>query len=79
VSTKQPPSRLDLEPACLEMAGGDLRNLTSKPAISGPDKESLDFDGNKQDFAEDQGPTHRGGAASPWPAPPMCEGAWLHL
>jgi hypothetical protein len=26
-----------------------------------------------------QGPTRRGGAASPWPAPPWCETAWVLL
>jgi hypothetical protein len=52
----QPPAGLDLEPARLETAGGVPRNLTSKPATSRPDKESWDFDGNKQDFGEEKNP-----------------------
>jgi hypothetical protein len=52
----QLPAGLDLEPARLEMAGGVSRNLTSKPATSRPDKESWDFDGNKQDFGEEENP-----------------------
>jgi hypothetical protein len=47
---------LDLEPACLETAGGVSCNLNSKTATSGPDKESRDFDGNKQDFGEEKNP-----------------------
>jgi hypothetical protein len=35
------------------MAGGVLRDLASKTATSRPDKESWDFDGNKQDFGEE--------------------------
>jgi hypothetical protein len=46
-TAEQPPAGLDLEPARLETAGGVPRDLASKPATSGPDKESWDFDGNK--------------------------------
>jgi hypothetical protein len=52
-TAKQLPAGLDLEPAHLEMAGGVPRDLASKPAASRPDKESWDFDGNKQDFGEE--------------------------
>jgi hypothetical protein len=53
---KQPPAGLDLEPARLEMAGGVPRNLTSKPVTSRPDRESWDFERNKQDFGEERNP-----------------------
>jgi hypothetical protein len=53
-TAKQPPDGLDLEPTRLETAGGVPRDLASKPATSRPDKESWDFDGNKQDFGEEK-------------------------
>jgi hypothetical protein len=53
---EQPPAASDLEPARLETAGGVLRDLTPKPATSGPDKESWDFDRNKHDFGEEKNP-----------------------
>jgi hypothetical protein len=46
----------NLEPARLETAGGVPRDLASKPATSRPNKESWDFDGNKQDFDEEKNP-----------------------
>jgi hypothetical protein len=55
-TAEQPPAGLDLEPARLETAGGVPRGLTSRPVTSGPDKESCDFDGNKQDFGEERNP-----------------------
>jgi hypothetical protein len=55
-TAEQLPAGLDLEPARLETAGGVPRDLTSKPATSGPDKESWDFDGNKLDFGEEKNP-----------------------
>jgi hypothetical protein len=55
-TTEQSPAGLDLEPARLKMAGRVSRNLTLKPTISGPDRESRDFDGNKQDFGEERNP-----------------------
>jgi hypothetical protein len=55
-TAKQPPAGLDLEPACPETAGGVPRDLASKPATSRPDKESWDFDENKQDFSEEKNP-----------------------
>jgi hypothetical protein len=55
-TAKQPPARLDLELACLETDGGVPCDLASKPATSRPDKESWDFDGNKQDFSEEKNP-----------------------
>jgi hypothetical protein len=51
-----PPAGLSLEPVRLEMAGGVPRDLASKPATSRPDKESWDFDKNKQDFGEEKNP-----------------------
>jgi hypothetical protein len=53
---KQRLAGSDLEPAHLETAGGVPRDLASKPVISKPDKESWDFDGNKQDFGEQKNP-----------------------
>jgi hypothetical protein len=53
-TAKQPPAGLDLEPAHLETAGGVPRDLASKPATSRPDKESWDFNGNKQDFGKEK-------------------------
>jgi hypothetical protein len=53
-TAKWPPARWDLEPARLETVGGVPRDLASKPATSRPDKESWDFDGNKQDFGEEK-------------------------
>jgi hypothetical protein len=46
----------DLEPACLETAGGVPRDLASKPATSRPDEESWDFDKSEQDFGEEKNP-----------------------
>jgi hypothetical protein len=45
-----------MEPARLETARGVLSDLSSKPATSELDKESRDFDGNKQDFGEEKNP-----------------------
>jgi hypothetical protein len=56
VTAEQPPAGLDLEPARLETAGGVPRDLASKPATSRLDKESWDFDRNKQDFGEEKNP-----------------------
>jgi hypothetical protein len=47
---------LNLEPVCLETAGGIPRDLASKPAISRLDRESWDFDENEQDFGEEENP-----------------------
>jgi hypothetical protein len=55
-TAKQPLARSDLEPTRLEMAGGVPRDLASKPATSRPNKESWDFDRNKQDFGEEKNP-----------------------
>jgi hypothetical protein len=38
------------------MAGDIPRDLTLRPATSRPDKESWDFNGNKQDFGEEKNP-----------------------
>jgi hypothetical protein len=55
-TARRPPAGLNLEPACLEAAGGVPRGLSSKPATSRSDKESWDFDGNEQDFGEERNP-----------------------
>jgi hypothetical protein len=55
-TTEQPPAGLNLEPAHLKTARGVPRDLTSKPATSRLDKESWDFEGNKQDFSEEKNP-----------------------
>jgi hypothetical protein len=55
-TAEQQPAGLDLEPARLEMAGGVPRYLTLKPATPRPDRESWDFNGNKQDFGEEKNP-----------------------
>jgi hypothetical protein len=44
----------NVEPARLETARGVPSDLASKPATSKPDKESWDFDGNKQDSGEEK-------------------------
>jgi hypothetical protein len=38
------------------MAGNTLRDSTSRIATFRPDKESWDFDGNKQAFGEEKNP-----------------------
>jgi hypothetical protein len=38
------------------MASEVPRDLASKPATSRPDEESWDFDGNEQDFGEENNP-----------------------
>jgi hypothetical protein len=55
-TARRPPAGLDLEPARLETAGGVPRDSASKPATSRPDKESWDFNGNKQDFSKEKNP-----------------------
>jgi hypothetical protein len=55
-TAEQLPAGLDLELAHLETARGVPRNSTSRPVTSRPDKESWDFDGNKQDFGEERNP-----------------------
>jgi hypothetical protein len=56
MTARQPLARLDLEPEHFEMAGGGPRDLASKLVTSRLDKESWDFDGNKQDFGEEKNP-----------------------
>jgi hypothetical protein len=56
MTLEQLPAGLDLEPARLKTAGFVPHNLASKPAISGPNKESWDFDGSGQDFDEQKNP-----------------------
>jgi hypothetical protein len=56
VAARRRPAGLYLEPAHLEMAGGAPRDLASKSATSGPDKESWNFDGNEQYFGEEKNP-----------------------
>jgi hypothetical protein len=55
-AARRPPAGLNLEPACLEAAGGVPRDLSSKPATSRPSKESWDFDENEQDFGKGKNP-----------------------
>jgi hypothetical protein len=55
-TARRPLAGLDLESARLETAGGVPCDLASKPATSRPDKESWDFDGNKQNFGEEENP-----------------------
>jgi hypothetical protein len=55
-TARQPAAGLNPESAHLETTGGLLRDLSSKPATSRPDKESRDLDGNKQDFGEEKNP-----------------------
>jgi hypothetical protein len=55
-TAKQPPAGSDLEPVRPETAGDIPRDLTSKPATYRPDRESWDFDGNKQDFSKEKNP-----------------------
>jgi hypothetical protein len=56
-TAKQPPAGSDLELVRPETAGDIPRDLTSKPTTSRPNKESWDFDGNKQDFGEEKNPS----------------------
>jgi hypothetical protein len=53
-TARQPLVGSGLEPARLETAGGVPRDLASKLATSRPDKESWDFDRNKQDSGEEK-------------------------
>jgi hypothetical protein len=55
-AARQPPAGSDREPARLETAKEVPRDLASKPAISRPNEESWDFDGNEQDFGEEKNP-----------------------
>jgi hypothetical protein len=56
MTVKRPPAGLDLEPARLDTAGGVPRDLAWRPATSRLDKESWDFNINKQDFGEEKNP-----------------------
>jgi hypothetical protein len=55
-TTRQLLAELNLEPACHETAEGVPHDLPSNLATSRPDKESWDFNGNKQDFSEEKNP-----------------------
>jgi hypothetical protein len=55
-AARRSPARSILEPARPETAGDVPQGLTSRPTTSRPDEESWDFDGNKQDFGEEENP-----------------------
>jgi hypothetical protein len=52
----RPPAGSHLEPARPEMAGGALRNVSSKTRATEPGQKSWDFDESEQDFGEKRNP-----------------------
>jgi hypothetical protein len=52
----RPPAGSFLEPARPEMAGGALRNATSRTGATEPDQKSWDFDEDMRDFGEKRNP-----------------------
>jgi hypothetical protein len=52
----RPPAGSYLEPARAEMAGGALRDATSRTGATEPDQKSWDFDEDRQDFGEKRNP-----------------------